>query len=58
MGWASFKTGDLALAEKSALAAWKLAEDPTAGDQVPWEDLLGFLRCDAPHVGSNPLVRM
>jgi len=34
MSWAAFKAGDLPLAEKYALAAWMLAQDPSAGDHL------------------------
>jgi len=33
-GWVAFKAGDLAVAEKYALAAWILAQEPSAGDHL------------------------
>jgi tetratricopeptide (TPR) repeat protein len=34
MSWVAFKAGDLAVAEKYALAAWTLAQEPAAGDHL------------------------
>ena len=34
MGWVAFKAGDLVVAEKYSLAAWKFSEDPIAGDHL------------------------
>jgi len=34
MSWAAFKANDLSLAEKYALAAWMLAQEPSAGDHL------------------------
>lgn len=34
MSWAAFKANDLPLAEKYALAAWTLAQEPSAGDHL------------------------
>jgi tetratricopeptide (TPR) repeat protein len=33
-GWVAFKANDLAVAEKYALAAWTLAQEPSAGDHL------------------------